>query len=101
MRLVLIASLAFVVVAAAVGTLVFLRGAPVREGVRDARFITLGDLAHDLAREPKTFDALVDKLGTNVAFVDESKKSLLKKLFAAADYEGLDKQPELTLDSLR
>jgi hypothetical protein len=100
MRIVAVA-IAFVVVAAAVVALFMLRAPSEVERVRDPRFITLGDLAHDLSKDPKTFDALVDKLGTNVAFVDESKKSLLKKLFAAHDYEGLDKQPELTLDSLR
>lgn len=99
MRRMLIVFFALVVVAAVVAW--FMIGTPGRERVRDPRFITLGDLAQDLSKDPKTFDALVDKLGTNVAFVDDTKKSLLRKLFAASDYEGLDKQPELTLDSLR
>lgn len=93
------------VVAGAAAFLFVLRspppGASGAPGVRDARFITLGDLARDLAKDPQTFDALVDKLGTNVAFVDDTKKALLKRLFAASDYEGLDRQPELTLQGLK
>lgn len=83
--------------------LLALRSAPAapEKPARDPRFVTLGQLAEELAHDPKSFDALVDKLGTNVAFVDDAKKAVLKQLFAAANYEGLDRQPELSLDELR
>src|SRR5688572_7781939 len=73
------------------------------ERVRDpnARFLTLGELAEDLAHDPKTFDAIVEKLGTNIGPLGDAQKRAMKSMFEARDWRGLDKQPETSLATLK
>ena len=71
---------------------------------QDPRFLTLGELAADLARDPKTFDAVLEKIGagrTSVGLVGDTQRAVMRRLFESADYAGLDRQPRVTLALLR
>lgn len=75
-----------------------------RRSPKDARFLTLGELAAELAGDPSTFDAVLDRLGggrTSVGLIGDAQRAAMRRLFQAADYEGLDRQPRLTIETLR
>jgi hypothetical protein len=90
--------------AAAGGATFVFFGAPARRPFRDSRFITLGELGRELANDPGTYDLILDKLGngrTGYGLVGTAEKLALKRLFAAADYEALDRHPVTTLQELK
>lgn len=71
---------------------------------RHAEFFTLGELAQDMANDPAAFNAVIDRLGggrTAVGSLSEESRALLRALFAARDYAGLDRQPRTTLPALK
>jgi hypothetical protein len=72
-----------------------------KQAPRDPRFLTLGQLAEDLSNDPKTFDAIIDTLGTNIGTLGTAQKVALQTMFKNKDWTGLDKQPETTLDTLK
>jgi len=91
------------VLAAGAAVFVSLR-APSRRPFQDARFITLGELGRELANDPATYDLILDKLGngrTGYGLVGTAEKLTLKRLFAAADYDALDRHPVTTLQELK
>lgn len=71
------------------------------KNAKPAKVLTLGGLARKLADDPKTFDAIVDKLGSNgEGFMGSAEKAALQRLFRAQDYEALDRLPRVHLGEL-
>ena len=91
-------------IAAGLCAIVYLATKPAaRRPPGDARFLTLGELAAELAGDPKTFDALLDRLGggpTSAGLIGDVQRAAMRRLFQAADYDGLDREPRLTLETL-
>jgi hypothetical protein len=91
-------------VAALAGGLLWATRPSPRRPRQDPRFLTLGELAADLARDPKTFDAVLERIGagrTSVGLVGDTQRAVMRRLFESADYAGLDRQPRVTLEMLR
>jgi hypothetical protein len=87
----------------AVGALVRIDRLSKQGAKRDERFLTLGQLARDLATEKQTFEVVLGKLGAgpnSFGLIGEGELAVMRKLFELGDYEGLDAQPQLTLDDL-
>lgn len=71
---------------------------------REARQLTLGGVARELATEKQTFDVVLSRLGAGAGsfgLLSEPQKALLASLFTLGDYSALDRQPQLTLAQLR
>jgi hypothetical protein len=71
---------------------------------RDAQFVTLGELGRELANDPKTYDAVLERLGgghTADGLVSAATRLAMRKLFAAADYDALDALPQTSLEELK
>ncbi|HEY4220475.1 MAG TPA: hypothetical protein VGO62_04015 [Myxococcota bacterium] len=75
--------------------------APRVDHAHDPRFVTLGELAHELANDEQSYALVVDKLGGSVAPLGAVERALLMKLFRDRNYDALDAQPETELDTLR
>lgn len=87
----------------AIGALVRIDRLSKQSAVRDERFLTLGQLAHDLATEKQTFDLVIEKLGAGpnaFGLLGQGQVAVMRRLFELADYEALDAQPQVTLDTL-
>lgn len=92
-----------VFVVLAVGALVRIDRLSKQAARRDARFLTLGQLARELATEKQTFEVVLAKLGAgpnSFGPLGEAQLSVMRRLFELGDYEALDAQPQLTLDAL-
>src|SRR5579871_2204187 len=86
------------------GAVVFSLRPPARRPFRNAQFITLGELGRELASDPKTYDAVLEKLGggrTGYGLVSAAERLALERLFAAADYDALDSRPQTTIQELK
>lgn len=87
----------------AIGALMRIDRLSKQTAVRDERFLTLGQLARDLATEKQTFDVVLAKLGTGPnasGLIGDGQLAVMRKLFELGDYDGLDEEPKVTLDSL-
>jgi hypothetical protein len=70
----------------------------------DPRFLTFGELAEVLARDPKVFEAVLETIGagrTAVGLVPDAERQVVRQLFARADYAALDRHPRVSVDLLR
>jgi hypothetical protein len=70
---------------------------------RDAPFITLGELARELAGDKNVWDAVIGRLGggrTSVGVLEGAVRDRLRAMFAARDFSGLDREPRTDLETL-